>query len=258
MKLSNVVSVNNAIAIAIEDMGGNINPNMIPVMIRWAIDADKEIGARNYYEPKKKAVRAEGAYLSIPCDAVFLKPYIVEGDYEKDDCCCEEAAHSCATGSDTAIIVTSSSEDFSLTHTSAGGVPINVYKRNVGYKVFNKQIRFNCSKHGRVFTIYYIGYKTDCDGYPMVRESNLPAITAYIKYMYAEWQRFNGDKAFTIGERRSLKDEYGRQVGKCIVAANHTTEDQNQSIRDMFNSPFYVPCQSDFMYIKDYKSIYND
>lgn len=255
MKVSNVVSVNNAIAIAMEDLGGNVSQNMIPVMIRWAIDADKEIGSRNYYEPKRKAVKAEGVYLDIPCDAVFVKPYVVEGDYEKDDCCCEEAVLSCISGSDAPLIMTASSEDYSLTHTSVGGVAVNFYKKNVGYKIFNKKIRFGCDKSGKTFTIFYIGYQTDCDGFPMIRESNVPAAVAYIKYMYAERMRFSGDKAFTIGERRELKLEYSRQVGKSIVASNATTEEQNQNIRDMMNSPFFVPDASDFMYIKDYNSV---
>lgn len=246
MKVANLVSVNNAIMIVMEEVEG-LNNAYIPRMTRWAIDADKEIGARNTYAPKRKAIKAVGPYLEIPCDAIFIKPVIVAGDHENDSCCDE--CINAVSGSDEPVVMVAS--EYGLTYMSVGGVRMEYYKRGSGYKIYNRQIRFNCDQNGKVFTISYVGYQTDCDGFPMVRESNLNAIAAYIKYKLADMMKWT-DKKFTAGEMDRMHREYGRQVGKALVAANSTTAEEDQELINMINSPFYRPQISDFIYAKDY------
>lgn len=246
MKVANLVSVNNAIMIVMEEVEG-IDNAYVPRMTRWAIDADKEIGARNTYVPKRKAVRAVGQYLEIPCDAIYIKPVVVVGDYENDACCDECVSAAC--GSDAPIVMVSS--EYGLTHMNVGGVRMEYYKRGSGYKIYNKQIRFNCDQNGKVFTISYFGYQTDCDGFPMVRETNIKAIVEYIKYKLADMLKWT-DKKFTVGEMDRMQREYGRQVGKAIVAAKSTSIEEDQEIANVMSSPFYKPEISDFIYSKDY------
>lgn len=82
MSIKRKVSIKNAVFNLIDDIGGQ-DHKLVPVLTRWATDADIKIKSAYAYKPQNFVLTASGCKLELPCCIVFLHA-ILAGDHGCD------------------------------------------------------------------------------------------------------------------------------------------------------------------------------
>ena len=234
--ISKLVSVWNIINELVEDTGlGDVK--MQDTWIRWAVKADREVGAFHHYSYRRKKIKICNCEITLPCDIIALLPgtAITENDDCSDACISEtdpvfyadDSARfysGLAPGKGIAFVVT------------GGGAPNPCF---YNYRLENNKLKFNSSSfNDKYVVVRYLGYEEDCNGFPLIRESNSDACNYFIQLKMAEKARWSkGVFHVQNHELRDIRKMYSFHVAKARSEAGSPTEEEYRSMKIMRNSP---------------------
>ncbi len=180
MSINKLISIHDSVFNAQKDMGIDTTAD-VPTLTRWAVEAEREIGSYYGWKKQNAVLTGVGCIAYLPCQAMRVQ-YVIMGDH---GCDCGDlvrsvstfASNVSATVNDTFFVVDKPTEEF-----MCGGI---------NWEVQNNKLVFQGSVDGQKLTIQYLGYELDCDGFPMVNENHIVAISNYIKWKFAERSRFS-------------------------------------------------------------------
>ena len=90
MSINKLISIKSAVYEALDDMGQDITRD-IPTFMRWATQAEKEIGSPYSWRRKRVVLNVKGCRAKLPMGAMTVKRVVI-GDH---GCDCEELLNQC-------------------------------------------------------------------------------------------------------------------------------------------------------------------
>lgn len=182
MSIAKLISIKNAVQNTFEDTGIDITKD-IPVFTRWAVAAEREIGSYYSYRRKRAVLDVVDCRAKLPCDAMAVQ-IVVGGD---QGCDCADLFASCNLLANNSVPLTyvstfSNTNSFLVIDSTFGLNDLRF--TTTGWNIQNDYLVFRQNIDGQKVTIQYLGLETDCDGFPLICENHLEAITEYIMYKY--------------------------------------------------------------------------
>jgi hypothetical protein len=200
------VDIRTAIYTAIDETDAATEKYMVQIM-KWAKYIERSIGSFHGYPIKAKTETVTGCTLMLPDDC-YRPLELLPGDYE-DECNVYYLAI------DPQIL----KEDVREDEITLTWLPMNSTRVSPKYwTMTGEQLNLLREYEGQEMTLVYQYIETTLDGYWIVNESHLEAISRYIKYKLADkynWRVYRGDKLLRnshLEYKRELKDEYNESV----------------------------------------------
>lgn len=226
--INKLVSIKEPVLNSLEDMGIDSTKD-IPVITRWASEAERMIGSYYSYRKKWKTYTLDGCSVELPCDAKTVQG-VVLGDFEGE---CEDIFEKFflsgqvinANTTDTFMIIDKPDPNQQV---QIGGVKWEVQDNNLVFKT--KLIK-------QKITIQYLGLLCDEDGFPKVGENHLIAIVEYIMYKYALRSRFTPNKMDLADVQRFARNWDVLAMDARAVDAEISDSDR-QEIIGMISNPW--------------------
>lgn len=222
----------NPIINAIDMMGLDHDKDK-PVLMTWALEAEKQIGSRFQYERKRAVLTISGCAACLPDDAACLERALM-GDH---GCDCESLFNSCFGSGN--VFVNQANGDLSgflIVDISAGTEGEQVPYGLVAYEIQDNKILFNSNYDGQSVTIQYLGVKSDCDGFPMISENHVRAITLYLQYKQSCRKKRKTGAEFN--EMQFYLNEWQRAAANAVADDNILTESDRIIISNVINDPY--------------------
>jgi len=249
MEIYKTTSIQNVIQNITEDTDLDLIKYK-PRITRWITYIDREIGAMHLYKKKRCVLTAKTCYLELPSDAVVLLPGILYGDQGTD---CESAFSDARCGRLITTAQYPSTFETSATFIAVDGGYENAGKNPFDYKVVNNKLYLPKDYDGELFTVEYLGYETDCDGFAMIRESNHEACNYYVQSKLAETTRWRSQEfKMTESVINKLVSTYSFYVRKARSDAGQPTEQEWLQIREMVNNPLTGLFDAYYLYNEAY------
>ena len=238
MSIKKKVSIKNAVFNLIDDIGGQ-DHKLVPVLTRWATDADIAIKSAYAYKPQNFVLTAEGCKLELPCCIVFLHA-VLAGDH---GCDCDVLFDRVYNRLGIAKINPDSSGNFLVVDV---GSDFNISR--IGGRIINNVLWFNKDVNGKKFTIKTQSYFTDEEGFIMINENHVTAITAYLEWKLAKRTRWN-KKLGSITEQgiRQLNMDW-HTLCKEARADDVDDKAEHDEITEMYNNPMTGGQSGFFLY----------
>lgn len=203
----------------------------LPLLMKWARQADISIKAPNRYQRKIKVDTISNCKIPIPCDGVYIKN-VVYGDYGCD----------CTTMFETLNNYTLNCSTIDLDECYV------FYWQDASYRVtdISWQVKGDCIEFQGLddvtVTFEYLAYETDKDGFPVVFECHRDAIVHYIKHQLLErmkWKLLAAGKPANqvAGESRAQKKLYRRGIRYAKGIHNEQSLSQQEDNSIMYNDP---------------------
>lgn len=227
MSIKKLVSIKNAVQDTFEDTGIDITKD-IPVFTRWAVKAEREIGSYYSYRIKRAVLTVDECRVKLPCDAVSVQ-VVINGDQGSD---CTDLFDSCNILGQTVGSTVAST--FLVVDATLG---LNSpFFSNVRWDIQNDYLVFKSNLDGNKVTIQYLGLETDCDGFPLICENHLEAITEYIMYKYCVRSRFSANK-MEIGDAKMHFAEWNRLCSHSRAMDNEISASDRNEIFAILHNP---------------------
>lgn len=237
MSILRKISIKNAIQQAQDNMGIDHNRD-IPLFTQWAVEADRKIGS--YYSYKRKIVilHVENCRAELPCETMGVLG-VVFGDR--------------GTKCDTL---------FHQLHRQEGGLGW-MYSdfwgepgccRSMRYEIQNNHLVFSGNFHTlhstlpippnshhdfrRRVTVEILALETDQEGFPLINENHVDAVSQYIEYKQALRTRWNSiENKITETGIADMKMEWGRKCRDARADSGEPSQSDLQEIKNMINDP---------------------
>lgn len=235
MSTSKLQSIKIPVFNAIEDMGG-YSANDVPVFTRWANYAiTKDIKSIGCFVKKIFVLDVKNCLAELdPC--VITVKAVLLGDHGCDCGVVFDKYYSMLGNSvmpqlpmyeGTAFMVIDAKD------TSSGASMVT-------WKIQDNAILFKTNAYnGKKVTIQTISVVTDDDGFPMVSENCIEAVTQYIKLKYAERSRYGRSQhKLTINDIRDIRQEYHRLASVARVDDGQLSESEYEEMAHMLNDPY--------------------
>jgi len=191
MSINKLVSIKNAIINALDYVGVDRTQDM-PVLMNWALEAEREIGHTSHDLTRQKVVLdVHCCTAELPCNAEILE-FALFGSH---DCSCNDLRD----------WYLSFEKSFDSSGGATGGFDggnffvIDMSGDYCGwgngllYEIQNNKIVFHQSlKHSHI-TIQYLGLELDDEGFAKVSENHLRAIRQYILWQYGERSKYSAN-----------------------------------------------------------------
>jgi hypothetical protein len=231
MSINKLISIKNPIVDAMDQLGIDYIQD-IPVFTRWAVLAEKNIGSYFQFELKRKVIDIVGCTACLPEDAAFLQMAIL-GDLG-DDCAnlfttaCSQVALSSATLNASAETTTFLIVDMGTGYTS--------YIGSIPHVVQNNKVILNQNLDGQSLTVQYLGYKCDEEGFLMVGENHIQAITWFIIWRY--YFRMKRKNSLDYGQMNKAEQEWHRECANSRARDGAPTDSEQQEMAMMIANPY--------------------
>lgn len=200
---------------AIIDAIDQTDPSLIRFegqMMKWSRYIEKEIGSKNGYPRAAKLYEVTGSIIDLPDDCLHVLRIVV-GDYEDDI----NAYYK--VWNDLLIQTTTQTDYLGGESIDYVWVPANtMYVNAMFWEQIGNQINLISEFTAQEITVIYNHLEKNNEGYYVVNESHLDAITKYIIYMFAKknlWNTFKSAKMIRTGSleyTRELKVDYNSAV----------------------------------------------
>lgn len=241
MSINKLVSIENAVTAAIEDMGIKAESSLRRAMKRWARIAEWRIDGFGQGIPKSKKLVLNGCSIELPEDVIALYPGVLLGDYQ---CDCEK-------------LFSRFYDSFNNNNNTffSGNYPIDSYHFAINnYEIINNTLMFPLSYTNETITIRYMGFETDCNGVVMVNQNHLEAINWFIKTQYAFRSIFSPQQSkINRGDRKDIETEWHRNVTIARSASLPDTPAQHSRLTTLINDS-YSGIQERLMYLTGYEN----
>jgi hypothetical protein len=220
MSVNKLISIKNAIVDAMDKL--NIDHDkLIPKFTRWAVLAEKEIGSKYQYVTKRDVLTIEHCTACLPSDAVFIQTAIL-GDFGCD--CGDLMANVC--GCIGAGAFGGAAGTFLIVDI---GVSFDGNIRGyVNHTIQNNKLVFDQDFNGKKVTIQYLAIEKDCDGFPLIGENHVLAITWYLM-----WNYYMGKvnlSPMEYGKMNKAEQEWHRECSHARAVDGQLTQTERQDI----------------------------
>lgn len=230
MSINKAISIKNAIIDAQLLLGLDHDKDN-SVFTTWAYRAEQEIGTKATMERKRVVLTIEGCAACLPDDAAILEGAIM-GDQGCD--CADLFARVCCGGT---VFVNNSDANLS------GFLVVDVYGSEgevaygvVDYTIQDNKIVFSSNYDGQQVTVQYQGYKTDCDGFLMIGENHVRAISAFI--LWHEYIRRSKKNLSYLGQVRYWENQWNTLCSHARADDGELTMPEREQIAAMNSDPF--------------------
>jgi hypothetical protein len=234
--MNKMVSVNQAVIAALEDIGMD-EWHQAPIVHRWCIDAAKQIAGKYDFKMQRcvKPLKNKRE-LDLP-PGTHSVINVFTGVVGKDR----------NIGWSDGIYPNMSSFDPEFTYNNLDfgngfsvlyGTDISAASTSVaGYSVINNKIVFDSDVTGiSEYTIYTLNYQTDSQGFIMVSENHLEAISYYVKRMVAERSRF-GANAMPQNDIQLFHQRWTQAKKKAQIKSNKMPQHEADMMSKIANNP---------------------
>lgn len=228
MSVNGLISIKNPIIDAMDQLAID-HDKLIPLFTRWATLAEKEIGSRGAYVTKRKVLNIEHCVACLPSEAVYIEIALLGdqgcdcGDLMSNICGCINT--SAFGGSDGTFLIVDIGTN--------GGTSIMGY---VPHTIQNNKLIFQQDMDGQQVTIQYLAQETDEEGFVLIGQNHVLAITEYIIWKY--YRRKTNMNSLEYGKMNMAKEEWTRECGHARAVDSQLTESDRQSIVGMLHNPY--------------------
>ena len=192
-------------------------------MMKWSKYIEKEIGSVNGYPRAAKLYEVTGSTIILPDDCLQVLR-VVAGDYEDD------INVYYRTWNDALIQTTTQTEYLDGVDIDWIWKPVDArYINEMFWEQVGNQLNLISTFTEQEITIIYNHLETNDQGYYLVNDSHLDAITKYIIYMFSKksmWNNFKSAKMLRAGAMefsRELKRDYHASIRNARAADGKET-----------------------------------
>ena len=190
-------------------------------MIKWAQYLEKSIGSKDGYKRTAKAYTIEGSEIEKPEGCVQVLRVLYGNHEEKINSYYQSIRR---------LLVTRTEEVIDGVEIIMGWSEAENYiMSELLWDEYDDKVSFLNNLKGREITVFYNKIDVDDDGYWMVQESHIKAISDYVIYMFAKknlWKTLKSDKMIRQTEMynvRDLREQYEKSI------RNARAEDQSET-----------------------------
>lgn len=226
--MNELVSVKHAVLDAMDDMGIDLT-HELPVLTRWAIDAEKQIGSYYSLKKQRRVIKVENCRAELPCHVAFVQR-VLNGDH---GCDCDDLFQTCSG-------VLSTAQSNATTNGSFAVVDVvgdqQVRLSDTLWEIQDNKIVFQTNMNGKFVTIQYLGYEIDEHDFIKIGINHIPAIVEYIMYKWIVRSRFSPNKLDNVD-----KNHHWREWHRLCSHARATDSELSESDRDEILSMIHDP-----------------
>jgi hypothetical protein len=227
MSVNKLISIKVPVFNAMEDLAID-HDKLIPLFTRWALDAEKKIGSKFQYVTKKEVLKIDNCVACLPADAAFVD-IAVFGDYSHECGDLMSRAYNWTTGR-----VVTGTPSFLIVDVGQDGFTFTGY---IDYTIQNNKMIFDQNYDGQCITIQYVAPVKDCDGFDMVGENHVIAITEYIKWKY--FYRKNGINSMEYGKMNLAKEQWNQECLAARALDGEITENERvEIVHGIIHNPY--------------------
>lgn len=226
--MNDLVSIRNAINRA-QDNTGMEEDKDVPVLMDWAVEADKKIDSYYNYVERIHVIEADECTAPLPCGTRVVVGVLM------GDCGCDcGLLFNGGLSKTTAGKITSVDKGLIVIDAATNNVTIS----GIEYIVQNNKIVFNANFDEEKVTVKTLGYKLDDDGFPMINENHIEAIATYLEYKLMNRQRWGtGGPKFSIREIDYKFRMWQDEVRDARAIDNSVNSDQHDLLALLYNDP---------------------
>lgn len=229
--MNKLISIRNAIIDAMELCGADHDKDL-PVFTRWATLAEKNIGSYFQYVKKIAVLEVKNCIACLPEDAAYIQRAIL-GDHGCD--CTDLFARFCSKRYGSGPYATTSPDVNSFMIVDIGSGIHDGYTL-INHTVQDNKLIFEHNYDGQKVTIQYLAYQTDCDGFLMISENHVEAITFNILWKYyLRKKRPSNEDFYKI---REYKTDWFRELRNSRAKDAELTETDRLKIVEMIHDPY--------------------
>lgn len=235
MSIKKKISIHNAIIELIDSTSPEYT-SLLPTLMKWSIWADQKIASAYAYEEEIIVRDVIDRRAELPADCVYVKAIVV-GDQSALDI--NAFYNNYYTYYQEATIpYFGESVIFNWSTTDVIYRPIPLH-----WKVLDNEIYFETSFEDQKITLLILRYKRDKNGFPLVNENHIEAISAYLKWRLADRERYNQFKTLKLSGAslrfvEDLKQEWARQCRNARATDNDDTTEHTRIMSDIIRHPF--------------------
>jgi len=231
MSINRLISIKNAIVNAMEDCGLDHDKD-IPVLTRWAIEAEKAISSNIAFTRKHAVLDINHCIACLPDDAAYLEAAIL-GDLGCD--CGDIFAKVCSNyiGNRTTLATSADANSFLIVDMGQG---TSIGLTSVDHQVQDNKIVLARDLDGQKLTIQYKAYDVDCEGFLNVSENHIKAIGYYCCWkFFLRKKRPAGEDYYKIKE---FKTEWNRECANARAKDAVLSASDRAKIVAMHHDPY--------------------
>lgn len=230
MAVNKLISIKAAVLSAFGDMGVDHGKD-IPTFTRWAAWAEREIGSyfslrRAIYPIKVNKWRA-----CLPLEAQYVQRVFL-GNFGKDSNIFDLFNVTC---NDIGKTISFTQTDTFLVVDRPQGMQ-DIIVGPMQWEVQDNDIVFSDNFDGQIITAQCLSLQMDEEGFPMVCENHLEAITEYIMYRYAKRSRFSPNK-MELGDVFDLRKQWGILAAEARAVDSEMSEADRDEIKALLHDP---------------------
>ena len=230
------VSIMNAIN-EVLDMTGADHSNDIPVLKRWAVNADRRIGAKYDWKKQIHVLDVIGCVAELPFGVIWVRG-VIFGD----------AGCDCGLSFDFAFNNLNLIDKATGVETTSGFLAIDLIttkdlvcpsRGGLRWEVQDNNLIFDQDLNGQKVTVQVLQYQLDSQGFPLINENNVEAIAQYLEYRLMKRSRWAKDRRERIdrGEIRDAFEEWHRLCSDARATTSRMSVSERAEVAAMYNDP---------------------
>lgn len=228
MSINKLISIKNPIIDALDMVGADRSVDM-PIFMNWAMQAEKEIFSTPPAKRQRKVLDIVGCRAEIPCCAMVLEGAIM-GDH---GCDCGDLFDRCFLGN--IFVNAGTPAGFLIVDYST---PDNVTETGFkAYEIQDNHIVFKQNLDGHKVTIQFKGYEEDDQGFIMISENHVRAITEYILWKYGVRSEYT-QKQLSLQSTDLHRREWNRLCRHARAMDNMLNESERAEMALLVNDPY--------------------
>jgi hypothetical protein len=232
MSIKRKVSIKIPVFQFIEDIGLD-KTRMTPLLKRWCVEADRDIGSYYAYKRKICVLDVNECTAELPCSAVGVLAWI-NGDH---GCDCGLLFKSCYQTGIASGYATTGLNGFEFVDVvghqgSCQCIP-------VGWEIQNNNIVFNKKfPADSKITVQYLGYEEDAEGFPLINENHLTAMSAHMEWRLAKQSRWKPTlKTQNENAIKEMERTWNKKCRQARADDAQPSESERREIVAMVNDP---------------------
>lgn len=192
-------------------------------MIKWAHYIEKAIGSKDGYKRVAKAYTIDGSVIEKPAGCVKVLRVLYGNHEDKINAYYQDEAR---------LFVQRTEETYDgITVIMGWSEAENYIMSELIWDEYEDKVNFLQNLQGREITVFYNQIDVDDQGYWIVQESHIKAITDYIIYMFAKknlWRTLKSDRMIRNTELNNIQ----------ILKAQYETSIRNARAEDGNETPY--------------------
>ncbi|MFA6916984.1 MAG: hypothetical protein WC222_11345 [Parachlamydiales bacterium] len=210
--------------------------SMLPVLVRWGKQCDLRIGSYYSYKKQYYTRTITNGFVELPLSTIHVLG-VVMGDHLDH---CPDIFNEISTYNESSEL-TLNGINYIFSWDDLSYYPL---RTRFNWEVQDNSIVFPGSTYdGQDVTIATLNYQEDADGWPMVIEGHIQAITTWLKMKLAkkeQWRSFV-TKQMKMFDRTFIKDleaEYRFEVRSAVANDGDWNDNETLAMSEMIGHPF--------------------